>query len=274
MAALKYIYILIIVLCVRTLGMGQINDKWTLPKHQIQAQMGMSNNTDFLGTINPFPNCPYLGATYYYNFSTKWYASFDYQFMQGTFKMGILNFITQDNKLFDAIKTYPSVENPILMPIVMYDENRFTFEDDIKNSKYVKVTSPNGLYRRTHYSLNGGYMRVTSRNMLRIGVGVSYFRLESRDILTNVVEYDKRNTQVDQIVSLVNFPYLRVLDIKDIAFNARIAYDFFLTQQLSVGLQLNHLVDKKGFVSKARQAGITVGYSPSFLKKKRGQPRV
>jgi hypothetical protein len=270
MAVLKYISILIITLCVQTLGIGQINDKWTLPKHQMQAQMGMSNNTDFLGYIDPFANCPYAGATYYYNISPKWFASAEYQFMQGTFKMGLLSYkFNQD--ITETIKTYPSVESPMLMPIVRYTENRLTGEADIKSSKYVKITSPDGLYRRNHYSLNGGYMRVTSRNILRIGVGISYFRLESRDILTAIVENPSNSSNVNYIM---NLPHVRILDIKDVAFNARIAYDFFLTQQLSVGIQLNHLVEKKGFASKARQAGITVGYSPSFLKKKGGQPRV
>jgi hypothetical protein len=271
MTVSKYLLAFYILCCVHTQSKAQSKTNWTLPKHQIQLQGGMSNNSDFLGFIDHFANCPYTGATYYYNFSTHWYASLDYQFMQGSFKMGQLSYKDLGNNQLETLSTYPSAENPMQLPVVKMTQNRPTTDTDIKKSDYVKLNSPDGLYRRNHYNLNGGYMRVTPRNILRIGLGISYYRLESRDILINIIEdpYDKFN-----IKNILTLPHLRYLDIKGWDFNARIAYDFFITQKLSVGLQLSSLSTMKGFESKARQAGITVGYSPSFTKKKGALPKV
>jgi hypothetical protein len=271
MTVSKYLLACFILCCVNTQSWAQSKMNWTLPKHQIQLQGGMSNNGDFLGFIDHFANCPYTGATYYYNFSTHWYASLDYQFMQGSFKMGLLSYKDLGNNQTEAIRTSPSSENPMRLPIVKMTQDRPTTDTDIKKSDYVQVTSPDGLYRRNHYNLNGGYMRVTPRNILRIGFGISYYRLESRDILIGVIP--EQSTK-DNFTYLANVPHLRYLDIKGWDFNARIAYDFFITQKLSVGLQLSSLSTMKGFNSKARQAGITVGYSPSYSKRKGSLPKV
>jgi hypothetical protein len=264
MTVSKYLLTCFILYCVHTQSKAQSKTNWTLPKHQIQLQGGMSNNGDNVGRANPFANCPYVGSTYYYNFSTHWYASLDYQFIQGSFKMGLVNYLFSTNiSEFEVKKTYPSEEKPMLLPLVKFNIDRPTTDTDIKTSEYVKVTSPDGLYRRNHFSINGGYMRVTPRNILRIGVGFSYSRLESRDILSLVLA--KPNN--------VNLPHLRYLNVADLALNALIGYDFFVTQRLSVGLQLSSL-STKGFNSQVRQAGITVGYAPSFTKKKGALPKV
>ena len=267
MTVSKYLSVIFILSCAQLQSWAQAKENWVLPKHQIQVQGGMSNNTDYLGFINSFANCPYVGATYYYNFLHKWYASLDYQYIQGTFKMGLTSYKNIDNTTFETIRTYPSPENPMSLPLVRMTQNRSTKDTDIKKSEYVKVVSPDGLYKRNHYNLNGGYMRVTPRNILRIGLGITYFRLQSRDILTNVEE-SKTNSVI------ANIPHLRYLDKKGWEFNTRIAYDFFITQKLSIGLQLSSISTINIFQGTARQAGLTVGYAPFALNKKSVKPRV
>jgi hypothetical protein len=260
----RYTGLILLVLLCPQIGKAQFQKAWRLPKHQVQLQTGIVNNTDYLGLIDPIDNSYYVGGTYYYNFSSHWYASADYQHTQGLFKMGTRRFESTDTET-KTFYDYPSTQKPWTMPIVRLNQDRSTKESDIRASEYVKVTSPTGQYSRTHYNLNGGYMRVSPRNILRIGVGVSYFRLKSRDILTNIVDNAGTNSNI------LNLQHLRVLDVSGMAFNARIAYDFFITHNLSVGLHLNALSVNKVFNSDARSVGVTFGYA---LTKKSVKPRV
>jgi hypothetical protein len=261
----RYTGLILLVLLCPQIGRAQFQKAWTLPQHQLQLQTGIVNNTHYLGLIDPFPNSYYVGGTYYYNFSSHWYASADYQYTQGTFKMGARRYEVMGTEI-KTFYDYPTLENPWTMPIVRFNQNRGATENDIRNSEYIKLTSSEGQYSRTHYNLNGGYMRVMPRNVLRIGVGVSYFRLKSRDILSGIFDYTSTSSNY-----VADLQYLRVLDVSDVAFNARIAYDFFITHNLSIGLQLNALFEKNGLNSHARHAGITFGYA---LTKKSVKPSV
>ncbi len=103
------------------------------------------------------------------------------------------------------------------------------------------------------------------RNVLRISLGVHQERTRTRALGTSVLVNN-------HTISKLN--HLRVSELGNFGYNGSIAYDFFLTQRLSVGLYLNASA-QRDMIPFTFQSCLTVGYAPfkNYYKKSKAKPQ-
>jgi hypothetical protein len=248
--------------------LSQSKDAWVLPKYQFNVQLGTSNFRDYIGADKADSNIPFIGLSYTYNVSLHWYAHFNWQLMRTQFIMG--ENIFTDNGFRRMVA---SSSSPLSLPIIELkaQEDRQSFIAEIKNAPLINLTSPKGFYQRNQFNFNTGYMKVLPRNILRIGLGISYFRTQSRAMQSiSVVPIDENTFGYG-----ANIPHLALKNISNINFNGLISYDFFITQKASIGAYLGALINKNS-VRQTTQLGLTFGYAPhlSIFNKNKLKPKV
>ncbi len=267
--ALKRIYLAFVFINSLTYNaLSQSKDAWILPKHQLNIQLGTSTFKDYIGADKASSNIPFIGLSYTYNVSLHWYAHFNWQLMRTQFTMG--ENIFTDNGFRRMVA---SASSPLSLPIIELKahEDRQSFIAEIKNAPLINLTSPKGFYQRNQFNLNIGYMKVLPRNILRIGLGISYFRTQSRAMQSiSVVPIDENTFGYG-----THIPHLALKDISNINFNGLISYDFFINQEIAIGAYLGELINKNR-ARQTTQLGLTFGYSPhiSIFNKNKLKPKV
>jgi hypothetical protein len=249
---------------------SQSKSLWVMPKQQLNFQFGQSQMSDYVVNNHALATMPALGLAYTYNFSPHWYTQLNWELIQKRFIMGESVYSgtgTQYNRMV-ASKDTPFTL--LLVRLKLKENQNAATSSDIRNANMVNLTSPYGIYRRNQFSLNFGYMQVLPRNILRLGVGISYFQVQSRDIQTGV--FDK--TGDNSYLFSSNIPHLFIKDIQNWGFNMQLGYDFFLTQEWSLGLSLSTVSDA-AFNTHTLQYGLTIGYAPhkSYDKKAKKKPK-
>ncbi len=211
---------------------------WEPPRHQFMAQFGEAFNDDRVREYTR--NMPMVGLTYYYNFARHWYVGADAQYMQKGFLLNDLNKIAA-----------PSPENPVTLPLIkLYlDKNRGSLRSDLTNADVVKLTTNQSYHIKRQLNLNFGYTKVSPRNLLRIGLGFTYWNTQYRDLYSYLTDVN----------SNAGVLYLAQKSISNTYFNGIIAYDFFLNERLTVGLRL--MTSQFNFGASELQSGITIGYA-------------
>jgi hypothetical protein len=246
---------------------GQKNGTWILPKHQLSAQFGSSKFEPYQAVDNAGDNIPSAGLAYTFNLSSHFYARFDAQIMRNAFVMGENIYVNNDFRRMVA-----SVDSPLTLPLVRLTltEDRQTLASEIKKAELIRLSSPNGFYQRNQYNLNMGYMKAAPRNILRIGLGVSFSRVQYRAMQTVILNPpDAAGNTFGAWI-----PHLVIKDIRNFDLNGLIGYEFFLTQKWSIGLQYNALFSKNREL-RTSTTGITIGYAPykSYFKRRKLEPR-
>jgi hypothetical protein len=212
------------------------NQNWLIPKHQIQAYYGSCKNL----TISEIPKLPSIGLSYTLNVSKHFYAQFQWQLMSGDFIMS------------DKLSTYtnniqrevPSPSTPLELPYVSLSlkKDRNVQESEIRASNIIKLTSSDGYYNMNEFHINLGYMLNFNRHVFRMGLGLSYFQWNLRDI-----KYD-----ID-------------LRSKEFGYNGMLIYDFFITHSLLIGLNYCILSDYD-MLNRTSVVAFSVGFAPNFSR--------
>ncbi len=225
---------------------NQPSNGWSLPRHQVNFMIGKG------GHIDNFDESRNLGTTvvgmaYHYHLNRHFYTSIDYQFNFNTFDM-----VTQKRNFSAA----PSPEYPLKVEVVNW-QKKAGVESETKEPNLFELTNNEGFTRRQNVNLNVGFMRVTPRNILKLGVGYSHTAFVHRYV-TSV----RTNSAV--------LHTLNILETREWTPNIHFSYDFFLKQNLSIGFRANALM-----IPEAPLMGcLTVGYSPIFKNKTKNRPRV
>jgi hypothetical protein len=222
------------------------NNAWFLPRHHLTVMAG-SGEAAGVGTHNYPGGHTALGLSYTYHVSQHWYGSIDYQLIS-------TNFDLFNQK--EGLPNLPSTENPVKVQIrTLSDAGNGYVLSETKN--LFELTDNTGFARRNNYSFDVGYMTVSSRNILRIGIGGTYTTFVGRF-------GDSYNA------SLARLLYVNQSEEKTWAINMVASYDFFITQNLSIGLRFNTLF--KDFPP--TNGCLTVGYAPVFKDRMKKKPRV
>ena len=225
---------------------AQNSSAWILPKHQFQVQIG----TGAIAGVHPasYPSSSSIvGLAYNFNATKNVFASFDFQSMGNS------------TDLFSF--SPPTNEVPRKVQVFNFKDLGESFSNEINtNNTLFALTNNDGFIRRQNYNLSAGYMTVTARNIFRVGVGCSYSAYQAR-------------RAESKFTNLGRVDYLYIYDGALLLVNLTVSYDFFITQNWTIGLRSNYLFQRT-FMPFG--AGLTVGYAPFFncQKKIKVQPRV
>jgi hypothetical protein len=222
------------------------NNAWFLPRHQLNIMAG-SGEAGGLGNHNYPGGHTVLGLGYTYNLTQHWFSSVDYQLISSNFDL-----FDQNHGLVNM----PSSENPVKVQIrTLSDVGNGFVESETKN--LFELTNNTGFARRNNYSFDFGYMTVTTCNILRIGVGGTY--------TTFVGRFGSSENS-----TLATLLYVNQAEEKKWVVNMMASYDFFINQNLSIGLRFNGM-----FMDFPPVNGcLTLGYAPVFKDRMKKKPRV
>jgi hypothetical protein len=222
------------------------NSAWFLPRHQINVMAGTGDAGGISNHNYPGGHTA-LGLGYTYHINQHWFGSADFQLTYTNFDL----FSRQD-----ALLDMPSTEKPVKVQIrTLSDAGNGFVQSETQN--LFELTNNLGYARRQNYNFDFGYMTVTSRNILRIGIGGTYSTFVGRH-------------GSSQISSLANLLYVNKAEEKIWAVNLMASYDFFINQNLSIGLRFNGLLKDFPPVNGC----LTIGYSPVFKDRMKKKPRV
>jgi hypothetical protein len=227
---------------------AQTNKKsaWFLPRHQINVMAG-TGDAGGIGDHNYPGGHTALGLGYTYHITQHWFGSIDFQLINTDF-----NLFSRENALLDL----PSLEKPLKVQIrTLSDAGNGYVLSETQN--LFELTNNLGYARRQNYSFDFGYMTVTNRNILRIGVGGTYSTFVGRH-------------GSSELSSLANLLYVNKAEEKIWAVNLMASYDFFINQNLSIGLRFNGLIKDFPPVNGC----LTLGYAPVFKDRMKKKPRV
>jgi hypothetical protein len=219
---------------------------WYLPKHQINLLLGTGTRA-FDGNHNLPGSNSVVGIAYNYNLNTHFYASFDYQFCFTNFDL----MTTKRN-----FTKPPTTEFPVKVEVVNWSYTEGLEVRDIEPNLYA-LTNNDGYSRRQNVGLSVGYMRVTTRNILRIGLGYGFTSVSSRYA-------ESRAT------SIAVFHTLNFENRSEWIPNMNLSYDFFITQQFSIGVRLSAQLNSNTSMTGC----LALGYAPTFKQKTKKNPRV
>lgn len=227
-------------------GFSQNSKPWVLPRHQLQIQLG----TGAIAGIHPanYPNSSGIyGIAYNLNVTRHLFASFDYQVMSNG---------------FDLFKNnIPTTEKARKVQVFNYKDlgESYSLEQNANNTLF-ELTSNEGFIRRQNYNFSAGYMTVTTRNILRFGLGGSYSAYQARRVESKVTRFG-------------NADYLYIYDDAKWYLNFTFSYDFFIKQNWTIGLRSNFIFQET-FMPFG--ACLTFGYAPIFNNNKKNSkvPRV
>lgn len=134
-----------------------------LPRQQVSIMVGAGGHIDNFDEARAL-GTKVVGVAYQYHLNRHLFASIDYQFSFNTFEM-----VNQKRNLAAA----PTLEYPLKVEVVNWRKNA-GLESITKEPNLFELTNNTGFTRRQNVNLNVGFMRVTPRNMLKLGGGYSY----------------------------------------------------------------------------------------------------
>jgi hypothetical protein len=231
--------------------LAQTNKKndWSLPQHQINLLYGTGGQAAQSNHNTPSSNTV-LGLAYFYNPTPYLFASVNYQFSYSNFDL----MTTKKN----YISRLPDSENPVKVSLV---KSANLFEDKYGQPKaetnLFELTNNEGFMRRSSYNFIVGYMKATSRNILRIGIGYSFTNVTGRFTESETSTVGPLHT-------------LYTGEQKKWVGNIMLSYDFFFNQNLSLGVHFNGFMENNPTLAGC----LTLGYSPVFKAKSKKNPKV
>lgn len=225
---------------------NQPSKDWSLPRHQVSVMLGQGGQP---GNYNHNLNSKntVVGLAYDYHLSRHFYASFDYQYCFNTFE--IVDLKRNSTKA-------PTAEFPLKVEVVRW-QNTEGGMSEFKEPKLFELSNNDGFLRRNNFNTGIGYMRVTSRNILKIGVGYSYTFYTARYVST-------RGS------SAGNLHTLNIEEQREWLTNVQLSYDFYVNQNISLGLKANILITGDSPL----MCCLRLGYAPVFKPKMKKNPRV
>jgi hypothetical protein len=222
---------------------------WFLPQHQLNVLYGTSGQASPNNHNIPSSNTV-LGLAYTYNVTRYLFASFDYQFAHSNYDL----MTTKKN----YISKMPAADNGIKVLVVnstdLYED---LYGQPMPEVNLYELTNNDGFMRRNSYNFTVGYMKVTTRNILRMGIGYSYTSVTGRFAETVLTAFQPIHT-------------LYVGGRKYWVGNLMLSYDFYFNQNLSLGVRFNGFMENNPTLS----GGLTLGYSPVFKAKLKKNPKV
>jgi hypothetical protein len=220
---------------------------WVLPHHHINLMVGSGAAGGVANHEYPGDNMV-LGLSYTYHVTQHWFGSVDYQLISGNFDLfGKHNFVSN----------VPSLVNPTKVQIAENSNTYGTYSESGVKPNLYELTDNIGFSRRQNYSFNIGYMAVTHRNILRIGVGYSHSTFVGR----------YASTESSSVKTLL---YVYQSEEQLWLANIMASYDFFINKNLTIGVRFNGLIRNNPPLNGC----ITVGYCPVFKNKTKQKPRV
>jgi hypothetical protein len=227
----------------------QDSKDWYLPHHQLSVLYGTAGRGQQSNHNIPSSNAVF-GLAYTYNLTPYLYASLDYQFAYSNFDL----MTTKKN----FIGKLPSAENPIKVSIVKSaDLEEDSYGQPKPEPNLFELTNNEGFIRRHNYNFSIGYMKVTARNILRLGVGYSYTNITGRFTESVISSAGALHT-------------LYTGEQKAWVGNVILSYDFYLNQNLSLGVHFNGFMTNNPILSGC----LALGYSPVLKTKNKKSPKV
>jgi hypothetical protein len=243
-----FLFLLVVsgTVCSKIIAQTNKNNAWFLPRHHLNVMAG-SGEAGGLGNHNYPGGHTVFGLGYTYHLTQHWFGSVDYQLISSNFDL-----FNQKHGLINM----PSAETPVKVQIrTLSDAGNGYFQSESKN--LFELTDNTGFARRQNYSFDFGYMTVTSRNILRIGIGGTYTTFVGRHGSSD-------------ISTLTKLLYVNQAEEKKWVVNMMASYDFFINQNLSIGLRFNGLIMDFPPVNGC----LTIGYAPVFKDRMKKKPRV